>query len=105
MRVEHIKLLQVFRVFNGTAPTYLCSEFKLVSEVHNHYTRNSENKYFKPRVNSHGLNSFVSTSIIHWNGLPNYLKYIKTKDVFKNKVKTFLMETMLEEEECIYKYY
>ena len=97
-RMEYLTLNSMYNIFNNVAPSYLCT-FKKVTEVHSHNTRNSNNSYVIPQVNTHGLKSFMYNGAKAWNSLPNYIRTQPTKDNFKLKCKEFLFMKMLEIEE------
>lgn len=89
-RVKYFKLIHVFKIRQGTAPDYLISDFKAVTELHSHRTRGSLFNYNVSRDLANSPTSFAYTGIKHWNSLPSFLKEIKSEWIFKRKLKQFL---------------
>ena len=89
-RVRFFKLNQVFRIHMGTAPWYLSSNFRLISQSHGHNTRRSSHDYFVSRELANSPCSFAYTAVKHWNSLPRYLKDIDSFGTFKTRLKDYL---------------
>ena len=51
-RVKQLRLNHVFKIFNGTFPSYLLDHFHKISESHRYNTRGSSKDFFVPRVSS-----------------------------------------------------
>ena len=102
-RIEYLSLNLMYKVFNNTAPAYLC-KFQKVSDVHSHNTRNSESSYVIPHVNTQGSLSFMYNGAKLWNKLPGSIKSSESKDVFKSKCKAYLFNkmSMAESSEFLY---
>ena len=76
---------------------YLKSSFSLNTSRHN--TRSGPLSLSIPSVKSFGLSSFNYTGPVAWNDLPGDIKAVRTKPMFKSKVKQFLFNKCLEQEE------
>ena len=90
-RVSYFKLIQLFKIRLGSAPHYLISDFKLVSESHIHATRGSRFNYQVPKSLALAPTTFSFTVIKQWNSLPTFLKEIKSLPSFKRKLKEYLL--------------
>ena len=94
-RVTQLKLMHVFKIKNKTCPTYMTTDFNLLSDMQNRIsTRGSAHNFFLPR--SQSTNSFYFTGIKDWNELPNELKSITNEILFKSKLKQFLFSRARE---------
>ena len=89
-RVMYFKLLHLYRIRNGTAPTGLGSDFLRISLAHSHNTRGSTSDYRVSHQMSLSQSSFSFTAIRSWNALPGPLKKIEGLNVFKKRLKEFL---------------
>ena len=76
----------VFQAINNLAPPYICNLFCKMSNIHSHVTRNSRNNSVKLlSVKSEmGRASYVHTSSVIWNSLPNDVKNSQTILQFVN---------------------
>ena len=90
-RVKCFKMSHLFRIRSKLAPAYLLPNFKFVSDAHTHNTRGSSHNFHLSRQLSLSPNSFSFTAIKQWNALPNSLKAIDSFQVFKQKLKQFLL--------------
>ena len=98
-RAKQLKLGHIFRIKKKTCPNYMNTNFQLLNENENRCsTRSYAFNFFLPSTGSQGTKTFFYTGINDWNALPNNIKEIKNKDLFKNKVKEHLMTEMEEEE-------
>ena len=104
-RVVQIKILHVHRIFNNLAPPYMSEDFTLVSEIHSHCTRSSVNCFYHPKVASNAMKSFFYTGIKAWNGLPNSIKIVQNRNIFKVLVKKHIMSNLVKVESEGYKFY
>ena len=77
----------MFRIRKGTAPLYLQRGFTKVSEVHSHQTRGNSYNYHISREDTPG--SYFGK--VQWNALPDNLKALERIDLFKAKLKQYLM--------------
>ena len=98
-RFTYLSLNLLHNVYNKRAPDYMCT-LTLVTECHHHNTRNSLESYVLPSVNSHGLKTFMYQTAKSWNSLPNVIKSIKSKNMFKSKCKSYLFKLMDDKEKC-----
>ena len=90
-RVKSFKMSHLFRIRRKIAPAYLLPNFKFVSDAHSYNTRGSSHNFHLSRQLSLSPNSFSFTAIRQWNELPNSLKAIDSFQVFKQKLKQFLL--------------
>ena len=98
-RVKYFALSLMFSIYHGTAPSYF-EDFSLLS--HSHRTRHNNRAFDIPTVNSQGKISFKYNGIILWNSLPQTVRCIKDKQVFKRECKDFLFDSMSKEESSEY---
>ena len=102
-RVKQLKLGHIFRIKNKTCPSYMNTNFDLLSENENRCsTRSYEFNFFLPGIGPQGMKTFFYTGIKDWNALPNNIKEIINEDRFKEKIKEHLMMEMEKEEKKIY---
>ncbi len=79
-------------------PIYFKSTFSLNTSRHN--TRSGPLSLSIPSVKSFELSSFNYTAgAVAWNDLPGDIKSVRTKPMFKSKVKQFLFNKCFEQEE------
>ena len=100
LRVEQIKLNHMFKIFNTTAPSYLCN-LKPTQEIHKHNTRHSKASL---RCHEQKSPSFSYTGTILWNNLPNHIQSIQTLSKLKTSVKKHLTSKLflMEKSEFVY---
>ena len=65
-----------------------------VSNLHRYNTRGSNFNLQVPRIKTHSSGSFYYNTIANWNRLPDDIKSITLKSVFKRSVKTHLLNHM-----------
>ena len=88
-RVDYFKLMHVFKVKKCLAPSYICQNFRLVSQTHTYGIRQSCQNFslakccFPPK-------SFTRSAICLWNSLPSDLKAIDGYKAFKKRLIGFL---------------
>ena len=97
LRVKQLHLNKIHNIVHGTAHIYLKSTFSLNTSHHN--TRSGPLSLSIPSVKSFGLSSFNYTGAVAWRDLPGDIKSVRTKPMFKCKVKQFLFHKCLEQEE------
>ena len=102
--MEYLSLCVMHRVVGNRAPSYLCT-FQRVSDVHSHFTRNSQLSYVIPHVKTQGRFSFMHNAAKLWNGLPDTIKAVINGDTFKKKCKMFLFRKMALAESSDFLYY
>ena len=89
-RVRYFKLLHVFKIVHGTAPSYLTGRFVPITGTHTHNTRSSGYNFHVSKALSCSPTSFSYTSIKEWNDLPVALKAIVSEKLFKQKLRDYL---------------
>ena len=91
-RARYFRLLHVFRINAGIAPTYLCEGFSRVKTVHRYETRGSATNFFVPRLaNTQFMHrGFFYSGISDWNALPSPLKSCSSESIFKAKLREHL---------------
>lgn len=101
-RAKQIILNHMFNVIHGTAPSYLCQNFQLLH--HRYVTRNSQYNFFVPRVKGIDQANFSYQGVKAWNSLPESIKAITSKQLFKRKVKQHLVSQAhaVEDNDFIY---
>ncbi len=104
-RVAQLSLNLVHSIYHGTCPSYMLDNFKKVSSIHSHSTRDSTYNFFVPHVNSITKTTFYYNGIKHWNILPDRIKAIKCKTSFKTEVKKYLFEWAKAREYDLFLYY
>lgn len=74
----------VFQAVNDLAPQYICNLFSKLSNIHSHNTRSSRNNSVKllPVKTEIGRSSYVHSSSVMWNSLPNFVKNSQTISQF-----------------------
>ena len=88
-RVHYFALLHAFRIRKGLAPSYLCRGFARIDGVHHHETRGSAYGFHISNSDFPGYFSYFAK--VQWNALPVNLKAIERIDLFKAKLKQYLM--------------
>ena len=88
-RVKYFKLLHMFRIYNGTCPSYLKDGFTKTDSVHGHNTRGSDRNFFVPKNHATNImfSSFSATAVRHWNGLNETLKACNSLTSFRKLLK------------------
>ena len=94
-RAEQLRLNHhVFNIFYVTCPDYIKENFYRLSNLHLYDTRGSNFNFQVPRIKTHSSGSFYYNVIANWNSLPDDIKSITLKSVFKRSVKTHLLNHM-----------
>ena len=104
-RVKQFRLNHVFKIFNGTCPSYLSEHFRKVSDFHMYNIRGSSENFVVPHVPGHASTTFFFNGIKDWNSLPYDIKRVETFNRFKTSVKRFLNSQMQLMEADIFCYY
>ena len=87
--VDFFKIMHVYEVKKAIAPSYICQNFKFVSETHSYGLRQSSLNFslagctFPPR-------SFTRSAICLWNSLPIELKETDDHKAFRKRLIDFL---------------
>ena len=84
------------KCFNGLAPPYLCQKFKTRSQVHNCNTRNRDRPHIPLSGTAAGQRAFTFRGQKLWISLPDEFQSINNLDVFKGKIKQFILRVFLE---------
>ena len=100
-RVNYLSLGLMFNIHCKNAPSYLCNIHPV---SHSYGTRRSQLSYQLPHVNTQGSYSFKYSTIKLWNNLPFNIKNSESKDVFKQKCKSHLINKMSEDEDYDFVY-
>ena len=93
-RVKHLRLNHVFKIFNGTCPSYLSEHFRKVSDLHMYNTGGSSENFVVPHESGHASTTFFFNGIKDWNSLPPDIKRVHNFNRFKTSVKRFLNSEM-----------
>ena len=101
-RVEQIKLSQMFKIMNGTAPEYLTQTVKRTNSQHSYQTRSCQTNAVVQRVGSHSRKSFEHTAILLWNKLPSEVKQCSAIRNFKSAVKDYMWSSYEAHSRSIY---
>ncbi len=104
-RVAQLSLNIVHSIYYDKCPSYMHANFKKLSTVHNHNTRDSTYNFCVPCVNSITKTTFYYNGIRHWNLLPDRIKAIKGKNSFKIEVKKYFREWAIARENDLFVYY
>ncbi len=104
-RVAQLSLNIVHSIYYDKCPSYMHANFKKLSTVHNHNTRDSTYNFFVPSVNSITKTTFYYNGIRNWNLLPDRIKAIKCKNSFKIEVKKYFREWAIARENDLFVYY
>ena len=59
LRVKQLRLSHVHKIFNETGPSYLSEHFIKASNVHNHFTRSSNENFELPSVSGISATTFL----------------------------------------------
>ena len=73
-----------------------CQKFKTRSEVHNWNTRNRERPHITLCRTAAGQRTFTFRGQKLWISLPDEFQSINNLDVFKGKIKQFILRVFLE---------
>ena len=91
-------------IINNRAPSALKQLIKLEREATSHYLRNhqAEPHSLRPPLTrtKTSVNSFCSKGPLTWNLLPNEIKNIQSKSIFKNKLKQHYLNRYSNSTEC-----
>ena len=92
-RVKQLKLNIVHSIFYNLCPSYLSEFFFKISHQYN--TRSSSHNFIPPKSTTVIEKTFFHSGIGHWNALPNHIKNLQSKAVFKAKMKNHLKDRMI----------
>ena len=88
-RVDYFKMMHVFKVKKAIAPSYICQNFKFVSETHSYGLRQSSLNFSLAGC-TFPSRSFTRSAICLWNSLPIELKEIDEHKAFRKRLINFL---------------
>lgn len=93
-RIMFKAIVTVFRVVNGTAPSFLCDMFISSKNQYRQRLRSSSSHLFDVPITNTKLagRSLAVAGPQWWNSLPNCLKEITNENQFKSKLKTYLFK-------------
>lgn len=90
-RVMFIKIMMVYKIIQRTVPKYLYDYYVFVRDVHCISTRARINNIYLYRFKSVvGKNSFLYSSAVAWNELPDHIKQLQEAWPFRREVKKWL---------------
>lgn len=90
-RVIFLKLMMVYKILQRNVPKYLCDYYVFIRDIHSFSTRSRINNIYLCRYKSlNGKNSFLYSSAVAWNELPDCLKQIQEEGLFRREVKKCL---------------
>ena len=90
LRARQMRLNHVYNIFHDQCPNYLKSNFTRVNTHHQYHTRSSDMNFVTPGLDAAGQHTFFHDAIKDWNGLPQQIKNVKHKPLFKARVKEYL---------------
>ena len=76
-----------------------------ISEIHMYNSRSSIGNFHVPSADSFIKKTFYYNAIKDWNSLPIDIRNIKNKNMFKKKLKCYLLEKMKITESVDYVFY
>ena len=97
-RVTQLRLNHVFKIFNGTSPSYLCKNFIRAATAHSHNTRSSSYNFIVPGVKGIAKKTFYYNAILNWNDLPAHIQSNGNLDDFKKAAMNDLAAKALKRE-------
>jgi retron-type reverse transcriptase len=86
-RVAFFKLLHVFKIKNGMAPSYLLPQFTPLNLAHSHNTRGSVSNFAVSKSVSISTKTFCYSGILLWNALPSSFKVVENVALFKAQLR------------------
>ena len=92
--IHHDILKFVYKSLNGLSPSHFHNYFQLSNTVHSHETRQAaRGDIFQSIRNTFfcGLRSIKYFGAKLWNGIPTFIKMSVSFNIFKSKLKEFLV--------------
>ena len=92
--ITHEILKFVYKSLNGLSPSPFLNYFQLSNTVHNHETRQAAGgNIFQSIRNTflYGRRSIEYCGAKLWNSIPTFIKMSVTFNIFKSKLKKFLI--------------
>ena len=87
-RVTYFRLIHVFKIRAGLAPSYLSRN--LIPVSHSHNTRGSKCNFQVSKELAKNSASFCLNAVKQWNSLPMFLKEIRSLPSFRNQLRQHL---------------
>ena len=88
-RVGYFKMMHVFKIRHGLAPSYLTERFTRVEQRHSYNTRGSGRNFSVSDEICGSLVSFSYTAVKLWNQMPTDIKEARTLTIFKKKLREY----------------
>ena len=95
--VEQLNLSIMHRIVHGGAPCYLTESFGMVSQVHDVETRHGTLSVSLPSTGRTGSKAFKLNGIKSWNKLPLKIKKLNSLAPFKEAVRLYLIDRLVNE--------
>ena len=94
-RILYHKYLLTYKCIKKEAPLYLCKYFRLISESNPYVLRNvAQGNLIVPKSKTELFkNSFAYSGPHIWNNLSTVLRNTPSLNIFKNKLKEFLLSS------------
>ncbi len=80
----------------GSLPSAFSNYFTLNNTIHQHYTRSSGKFHMKFKRTNYGRFSIKHKGPMIWNTLPDVLKNIRSLQMFRKKLKTFVLNQNID---------
>ena len=90
--------VMAYKCLNKLAPPYLCDKFVKRSELYSRQTRNNNQLDIPLFRTASGQRTFYYRAVKIWNSLENELREIQSIRLFKRKLKTYLLDSLLLKE-------
>ena len=97
-RVSQIMISHMFRILNGSSPSYLGGEIIKSQNVHTHNTRSGSMSLFKPRMGSQGQKNIFVQCNYPVELTSQNIQSQQCKDIFKKEVKRFFLDQLQDSE-------
>ena len=95
--VEQLNLSIMHRIVHSGAPCYLTESFGMVSQVHDVETRHGTLSVSLPSTGRTGSKAFKLNGIKSWNKLPLKIKKQNSLAPFKEAVRLYLIDRLVNE--------
>lgn len=90
--VTYRTLIFIHKIKLGSVPEYLGNRIQYVGEIHNHYTRNTNNFFIQPYNREKTTNSIFVGGIALYNELPGFIKDSENLNTFKRLVIKYVLD-------------
>ena len=88
--------LFMYSYTKGSLPSAFSNYFSMNNSIHEHYTRSSEKLHMKFTRTNYGRFSIKYKGPMIWNTLPDVLKNIKSLQMFRKELKTFVLNQNID---------